>query len=165
MSTRSVHPNPKVNLKKFASDERKTSEQGYVVKYNNGVRKYFKSHKAAKKFQDELVALGHWRSDVKIVNIARQRDSDSRVGKKLISTVAVKFSGLGLTGDELALLVLGRMCEATNHTFRCSYPTMAMRRAAQRALMHKVRAGRANPMTPRIEQALKLKLHVVKRRK
>lgn len=164
MTQRKIHKNPKVNLKRFASEERKVANQGYVVKYNNGVRKYFTSYRAAQKFKADLVKLGHWKSDVKIVNIARQRDSPTKAKRGLFTRLGAKFSGGGLSSDELALMVLGRMCEATSHQFRCSYPTMELRRQAQRALMHKMRAGRGT-MSETVAKALALKLHPVKKRR
>lgn len=165
MAQRKLHKNPQVNLRKFAADERKASEQGYVVKYGNGTRKYFMSYRDARKFRDELVKLGYWKSEVKIINIARQRDSLVKVKHQLVRNVGGRtFAGAGLTANELALMVLGRMCEATSHTFRCAYPTMEMRIAAQRALRIKVRREGARYLSDDLTKALTLKLHVAKKK-
>jgi hypothetical protein len=162
---RSIHPNYKVNMRRFAADERKMSEQGYVVKFGNGAREYFKSFRAAQEFQEKLVKAGHWKEHVQIINIANQRDTITKVKKDLSVRVGGKsFYGSGLTGNEIALMVLGRMCEATSHQFRCTYPTMEMRKAAQRALKHMIRKDQGR-MTDTVKAALELKLHTVGERK
>ena len=164
MATRKkLHPNYLVNMRKAASDERKTSEAGYVVKYE-GNRKYFEKYSEARAYREELIKEGAWSTHIQIVNIARQnngsqiRNSEASVKKYLISyRVGSKFYGGGLTGHELAHMVMGRMCEATSHVFKCAYATPEMRKIAQRALMYKVRNGTAI-RDETIDKALKLKI-------
>lgn len=164
MERKRLHPRQEVNLRKAAVAERRTSEQGYVVKWGNGIRKVFDSFREAKAFKAELVKGGEWENHVQIINVAKQRDSTMTVKKYLSRNIGGKsFYGGGLTSDEIALMVLGRMCEATSHTFRCNYATMEMRREAQRALKHMIHQGQGR-MTPRVKEALELKLPA-KRRK
>jgi hypothetical protein len=139
---------------------------GYVVRFGNGARKYFKSYREAQAFKAELVKGGDWSEHVHIINIARQRDSDKKVDRKLSMSVGGHtYYGLGLTGDELALMALGRMCEATSHTFRCNFATKEMQVAAQRALRNMVRKGQITKVSPRVKEALELKLHTAGERK
>jgi hypothetical protein len=164
MADRNIHPNPDVNRRRFAAQERKASEMGYVVKWH-GNRKYFDSYRDATQFRDELIHNGWYKEDIQIINIARQRDSETKVKRQLAHRVGGRsFYGAGLTANELALMVLGRMCEATSHTFRCNYPTMEMRKAAQRALRNKMRKGEGYD-SETVRQALALKLHVIDERK
>lgn len=159
-----LHPNPEVNLRKFSRDERKVEKTGYVVKYGNGTRVYADTYKKAREIKAELVKNGHWPEHVHIVNISRQaesgrsKNSNIRAKRYLMpKNMDSRFMGSGLTGNELAHMVMGRMCEATSHTFQCSYATPEMRKMAQRALMHKVRDGRVM-VDETVEKALKMKI-------
>jgi hypothetical protein len=163
VTRRKLHPNYKVNMRKAASDERKTSEMGYVVKYQ-GHREYFDSYKAARAYRQLLMKDGAWSDQIQIVNIARQntgsriKNSEGSVKKYLVSYRAgSKFYGSGLTGSELAHMVMGRMCEATSHVFKSAYATTEMRKIAQRALMYKVRNGTAVE-DETVKKALKMKI-------
>lgn len=159
-----LHPNFNVNLRKFAADERKTSEQGYVVKVG-GVRKYFKSFREAQKYRDELVKGGEWKEHVHIINIAKQRDSPEKIKRYLSRNIGGhSFYGGGLTSDEIADMVLGRMGEATSHTFRSNFATIEIRKIAQRALRHMMQKGQGR-MTPKVKKALELELHTVGERR
>jgi hypothetical protein len=163
VTRRKLHPNYLVNMRKAASDERKTSEAGYVVKHE-GHREYFKSYKEARAYREKLIKDGAWSTHIQIVNIARQntgsqiRNSASSVKKYLVTYRAgSKFYGNGLTGHELAHMVMGRMCEATSFVFKSAYATPEMRKIAQRALMYKVRNGTAI-RDETVDKALKMKI-------
>jgi hypothetical protein len=152
-------------MRKFAANERKTSEQGYVVKFGNGAKEYFDSFRAAQEFKEKLVKDGHWKEHVKIINIAKQGDSPEKIKRYLSRNVGGhSFYGGGLTSGELAHMVLGRMGEATSTTFRSTYATIEMRKIAQRALRHMIRSGQGR-MTDTVKEALALKLHTVGERK
>lgn len=157
--TGKLHKSYRLNMKRAASAETKTSEQGYVVKFG-GNRYYAHTYSDARKYRENLMNNGWLASDIKIVNIAKQPGAArniTKVKKTLFTHVGAKFSGGGLTGGELASMVLGRMGEATTFTFRRAYATDDMRRQAQRALMHKVRAGRCI-VTDEVKKALALKI-------
>lgn len=158
MTGKNLHSNYRLNMKRAASDETKTSAQGYVVKFG-GDRYYAHTYSDARSYREKLMNNGWLSSDIKIVNIAKQPGARTitKVKKTLFTSLGAKFSGGGLTGGELASMVLGRMGEATSFTFRRSYATNEMRRQAQRALMHKVRSGRCI-VTDDVKQALALKI-------
>lgn len=153
-----LHPNYKVNMKRAASAETRTADQGYVVKYS-GNRYYARSYREARAYREKLIENGWLSSDIKIVNIAKQPGARTitKVKKTLFTKMGAKFSGGGMTGSELASMVLGRMGEAATFTFRRGYATNEMRREAQRALLHKVRAGRCH-VTDEVKKALALKI-------
>jgi hypothetical protein len=166
---RKLHPNYLVNMRKAARDERKTEETGYVVKYE-GHREYFNTYKAARTYRANLVKDGAWETHIQIINIARQtarsRSQNSNVAAKkmlLPKYSESRFYGMGLTGHELAYMVMGRMCEATSHTFKCAYATPEMRKMARRALMYKIRNGTAVE-DETVKKALKMKISTGNRR-
>lgn len=156
--TGKLHSNYRLNMKRAATAETRTSEQGYVVKFG-GNRYYAHTYSDARAYREKLRNNGWLASDIKIVNIAKQPGARTitKVKKTLFTKLGAKFSGGGLTGSELASMVLGRMGEATSFTFRRAYATNEMRRQAQRALLHKVRAGRCI-VTDEVRKALALKI-------
>jgi len=154
---RKLHPDYRVNIHRAATEETKVASQGYVVRWH-GNREYFSTYKKAVAFRKKLRENPSYAtSDIRIINIARQGSSSTKVKKLLFSPIGAKFSGHGLTSGELASMVLGRMGEATSHTFGRVYATTEMRRQAQRALRHMMRSGRGR-MSEEVARALALKL-------
>ena len=165
---RKLHPNYEVNLRRFAAEERSntlSSDRNYVVKFGNGGRKYFEKYSEARAFRDVLVKAGEYPEHVHIINIARQPVKVGKIKKQLSMNVGGKaYYGGSLTASELADMVLGRMGEATSHSFRSMYATMEMRVVAQRALRNMIRSGQGR-ITPNVREALELELHLPNERK